>query len=795
MSRIIVLSYGIRRQTKRALEQARRFGHEIQLVPAIPSATRGLRTHQSSLVTVHDLVGREGLRAALADASGPVLMLHEDVLLHPDVAARLLEVAESTGMIAVPRTNHDDVDGPAGELPGDVVQPLGLEQEPYQIERARTVCLAGPASRLDRLTAQRLTAATTRLYFQDRTALLVPDAVATHLDLGPDQLEDPVGPDGRPLLVASMIVKDEEMFLEDCLASLDGLVDRIDICDTGSTDRTVEIAEAAGANVTHVEWRDDFAWARNQALEMSKDAWWVLQVDADERVRVADPTAFRRFLATALADGEGFDVPLRDVAVDGSELGGQQLPRIFLGASTVFRGRVHEVAQFRGGAPIAWAVTTALEVEHHGYRPEVIQARDKLGRNLRLARADHAAAPTLITGLQMARSLPWGDERLQLLRELHAEIKAGDDTLNEAGQVPVFQLFAHGLMQHNKHDEAWAVIEDARALFPHVPVIRAAHAEIGTKLGRHDEVLSAAGAPAPVEGARPWVDHISESVTRIELAKSQLAIDALDGAAITITELLEGPIPGTLQRWDDIIAMAALVVPDRIVDLLLPHAVADGTGGCIMAAARVFDPHDAAAFAVEAVRLQHVPDDRQRSAAWDIVIAGDNAEAFEVLCVAAELSDDQIAANTRTAGPAISTYLRLRGVDVEAIDFDAINASIDSHIEALAAGDGDVEAAAAAIASDPTGLGLDRLSKATSSGISAPVAAAAVRNGLDGERELTLALILCTLADDAVAAVELEDALGSLSTEAIRLLRTRASDRGSAAMAGFFTRHLLNRSV
>src|SRR5579883_3319270 len=62
-----------------------------------------------------------------------------------------------------------------------------------------------------------------------------------------------------------MIVKNEERFLEACLRSVEGIVDEINIVDTGSTDRTLEIAQRFGARIEHREWRNDFAWARNEA--------------------------------------------------------------------------------------------------------------------------------------------------------------------------------------------------------------------------------------------------------------------------------------------------------------------------------------------------------------------------------------------------------------------------------------------------------------------------------------------------------------------------------------------------
>lgn len=98
------------------------------------------------------------------------------------------------------------------------------------------------------------------------------------------------------LLSACLIVKNEEKFLEGCLLSLDGLVDEIVVVDTGSTDRTREIAAAHDARLHDFPWRDDFAAARNHALDLARGEW-ILYIDADERLRPASRPAFSAQLA------------------------------------------------------------------------------------------------------------------------------------------------------------------------------------------------------------------------------------------------------------------------------------------------------------------------------------------------------------------------------------------------------------------------------------------------------------------------------------------------------------------
>ena len=67
----------------------------------------------------------------------------------------------------------------------------------------------------------------------------------------------------RPLLSAVMIVRDEEKRLPACLESARPYFDEIIIVDTGSTDRTREIAVEYGARVVDFPWTDSFAEARN----------------------------------------------------------------------------------------------------------------------------------------------------------------------------------------------------------------------------------------------------------------------------------------------------------------------------------------------------------------------------------------------------------------------------------------------------------------------------------------------------------------------------------------------------
>jgi glycosyltransferase involved in cell wall biosynthesis len=78
-----------------------------------------------------------------------------------------------------------------------------------------------------------------------------------------------------------LIAKNEAANLPACLHSAAGLVDEIIVVDTGSTDRTKEVAAGLGARVFDFAWCDSFAAARNESLHHATGDW-ILWLEADE---------------------------------------------------------------------------------------------------------------------------------------------------------------------------------------------------------------------------------------------------------------------------------------------------------------------------------------------------------------------------------------------------------------------------------------------------------------------------------------------------------------------------------
>jgi glycosyltransferase involved in cell wall biosynthesis len=231
---------------------------------------------------------------------------------------------------------------------------------------------------------------------------------------GPDkptiELSEPPLREGLPpRLSVCLIAKNEERFLNGCLESIRGLADQIILVDTGSTDRTVEIARAHGAEIHFRAWDNDFSAARNAALLHARGDW-ILVLDADEEVSKAHHSALRALLTQA--NTLAYRLPLVDVGRE--DQGVSQVPRLFRNAPRQFYvSRIHE--QVYASLEInreTWSMENRFgdaQLLHHGYQTEVVKSRNKVQRNLRLLEQANEEYPNDVNllmnlGLELWRS-------------------------------------------------------------------------------------------------------------------------------------------------------------------------------------------------------------------------------------------------------------------------------------------------------------------------------------------------------------------------------------------------------
>ncbi|MDQ5896030.1 MAG: hypothetical protein RLZZ592_2321 [Pseudomonadota bacterium] len=184
-----------------------------------------------------------------------------------------------------------------------------------------------------------------------------------------------------------MIVRDEARGLRRTLQSVRRHVDRMVVLDTGSSDRTREIARAAGAKVADFHWCDDFAAARNAALDLA-GADWHLVLDGDEWLDAGGPVL--EALRTCKPDFVGALRIDSQHALEGGAAGAEAVASSWISrvlpGSVRYRGRVHEQPQH--ALPVRRLPVT---IGHAGYRPEAL-AR-KADRNARLLQREIADRP------------------------------------------------------------------------------------------------------------------------------------------------------------------------------------------------------------------------------------------------------------------------------------------------------------------------------------------------------------------------------------------------------------------
>ncbi len=181
-------------------------------------------------------------------------------------------------------------------------------------------------------------------------------------------------------LSLAMIVKNEEEHIARCLESVRGIVDEIIVVDTGSTDKTKEIAKSYGASVYDFEWVNDFSAARNFSIQKSTGDW-NLFLDADEYITNDCRDIIRRFIKNNRAIGR---ITVTDYFYNGDELQ-KRISHISRLApkSIFFEGKIHE--QLLSDLP---RINVDIQVSHDGYLKE-----GKSDRNLQILRSELQSDP------------------------------------------------------------------------------------------------------------------------------------------------------------------------------------------------------------------------------------------------------------------------------------------------------------------------------------------------------------------------------------------------------------------
>lgn len=196
-----------------------------------------------------------------------------------------------------------------------------------------------------------------------------------------------------------MIVKNEERVLADCLRSATPYFHEVLVLDTGSEDRTKEIATSFGARVSEWTWCNDFSAARTASMQ-SATGDWIMWLDADDTLPLESGEVIQEAVMNASPDVLGFVVPVQFVEQDGVGTSVDHVKVLRNLPGLAWEGRIHEqiLPSLRRraaelGLPHHSIVRLPGRVLHTGYdTSETGQAR-KRDRDDTLLKLDLAERP------------------------------------------------------------------------------------------------------------------------------------------------------------------------------------------------------------------------------------------------------------------------------------------------------------------------------------------------------------------------------------------------------------------
>jgi tetratricopeptide (TPR) repeat protein len=318
-------------------------------------------------------------------------------------------------------------------------------------------------------------------------------------------------------------------------------VDEIVVYDTGSTDRTRDIAREHGARVIEGYWNDHFSDARNRSLAHCTGQW-VLILDADEVIS-GDPDAMRAQVSAAT--GTSFFVGVESLTGHGTTVWGRQLsPRLVRRNRLTFIRRLHEQMVDRvGGGALPGPDLQGITLTHSGYTLMRSVAKNKHERNLRLA---HLAAGDQKDGIwavvNLARSQMFAGRFEEAIETAQGAL---DEGMREqrAGFLKVMVEAYEGL---GRYADAHATLDRLREVAQYSATADELEARVCNREGDFTRALA-----------------IVEAMPEDALDDSLIAIDESRSAPLRIESLFG------LRRYRE----AAQALRDCVREGQLPHSV------------------------------------------------------------------------------------------------------------------------------------------------------------------------------------------------------------------------------
>ncbi len=334
----------------------------------------------------------------------------------------------------------------------------------------------------------------------------------------------------HPAISVCMIVKNEETNLPRLLASIRGLADEVIVVDTGSTDRTVEIAKSFGAKTYHFEWCDDFSAARNESLKYATGDY-ILWLDGDDEISEQDHPAIKEHLLGH--PGSAVYLKVVSIAEEGPTEAMQlrMFPNL---KGLAFSGKVHEQihdALAEKGVPFTGC---HARVTHFGYHTrEALE--EKLKRNKAIHEKELEENPNNLHSLFFAaRALKGLNEVEEALEYMEKVLVLGNESRDRDVLMVTVVDMADALCKFGRDGEAISLLERWKTPLKNPPLLGYTLGELYFK-GRDYGKAYVALAPLKNEKFENEIVPLLVGGTRFTMLRD-LGVSALFAGDLTLAE-------------------------------------------------------------------------------------------------------------------------------------------------------------------------------------------------------------------------------------------------------------------
>ena len=291
-------------------------------------------------------------------------------------------------------------------------------------------------------------------------------------------------------IVACYIVKDEGKNFLRSWESVKNAVDELVVVDTGSTDDTVMLAQKAGARIFSYKWQEDFAAARNFALDrLTGD--WVVFLDADEYFSAETCGNLRKVITKQSADTRLILVQRQDLDESGKVVLSIYVPRIFrIDEHLRYKGAIHEELRCDGEliSEIAVIDSQELTLMHTGYAGEVGIAKARRNLPLLLREMEKGEEPGRFYGY-IAEAYDGIGDRENAMKYAYMDIARGRQAETYASRS--YRLLLAGLAEFPQDAaERRKVTKAAVTDYPELPEFHAEYAEALAAVYNYDDAIA-----------------------------------------------------------------------------------------------------------------------------------------------------------------------------------------------------------------------------------------------------------------------------------------------------------------